>query len=91
MNRLMVIMLALPLIGCMTTNAEPAVVHEYHEIRPDYSDAKVALFAARPDVVPDLRDVHTMEDAAYNSVQFQTGMDQWIFYAVSLEDWIKKL
>lgn len=52
MNRLMVIMLALPLIGCMTTNAEPAVVHEYHEIRPDYSDAKVALFAARPDVVP---------------------------------------
>ena len=30
MNRLMVIMLALPLIGCMTTNAEPAVVHEYH-------------------------------------------------------------
>lgn len=32
-----------------------------------------------------------MEDAAYNSVQFQTGMEQWIFYAVSLEDWIKKL
>lgn len=91
MKRLMIFMLSLPLIGCMTTKSEPAVVHEYHEIKPDFSDAKAALFATRPAVVPDLRDVKTMDDVVYNSVQFQTGMENWISYAVSLEDWIKKL
>jgi len=91
MKRLIIIMLALPLIGCMTTKAEPAVIHEYHDVKSDYSDAKAALFAARPDVIPDLRDVNTMEDVVYNSVLFQTGMEQWISYAVSLENWIKTL